>query len=643
MNTGEYKLRKEKADKPHSRALGKSVIISALSRFAKKLYKTIQVSVIGTVLSAFDTLEEHFDKSKVALLINHGGAKRIARSKEFKNFFSSRIETSALLSLARKFSETLYETSLVSCGVFFLSFGIYVSVIYAIKEFAVTTLDGSVSAAAVGIAAIVISVFCFASKKSISQAITSSAIVKFAAFDVLGFRRDVIDDMAKNKPQNVVGSPFIAGMVLGVLSFWVDPITIIKAVAAIIIVVLIMNFAESGLVFIFFAVPFIPTKIMAALIILVTASFFVKYLCGRRVIKSSVLDVPVLAFLCLTLSGGVISVDPASSLPRALMYACFIFGYFLVRWMFRSEDFIRRTMCAVSVALAIVSVIGIIEYFIGSPSDIWQDKTLFADLKGRVVSTFENPNMLSEYLIMTIPMATALFISSDNKKADFGHLVSAALGVFCLVLTWSRGAWLGIAVAGIFTLLVISRDMLVAAIIALPAAVAGLTCINSPVISRFTSIVNVSDSSTSYRIGIWRSSVKMLRDCFLYGIGVGEGAFETVFPYYAMYGITSAHHSHSLYLQIAVETGVFSLIIFLLGMFVLIQKNLSFAKTASSKKNKLLSLGLFCGVLGFLIQGLTDYVWYNYKICLLFWLLVGLSAAFISDVKESSSENLRYY
>ena len=36
-----------------------------------------------------------------------------------------------------------------------------------------------------------------------------------------------------------------------------------------------------------------------------------------------------------------------------------------------------------------------------------------------------------------------------------------------------------------------------------------------------------------------------------------------------------------------------------------------------------------CGVIAFLAQGLTDYVWYNYRVFALFWMVIGLSVAVI--------------
>ena len=36
-----------------------------------------------------------------------------------------------------------------------------------------------------------------------------------------------------------------------------------------------------------------------------------------------------------------------------------------------------------------------------------------------------------------------------------------------------------------------------------------------------------------------------------------------------------------------------------------------------------------CGILAVLVQSFTDYTWYNYRVYLMFWLVAGLSVAYI--------------
>ena len=40
------------------------------------------------------------------------------------------------------------------------------------------------------------------------------------------------------------------------------------------------------------------------------------------------------------------------------------------------------------------------------------------------------------------------------------------------------------------------------------------------------------------------------------------------------------------------------------------------------------------GMAGLLVQGLTDHLWFNYRIVLLFWLVIGLGCAFGKENRE---------
>ena len=54
----------------------------------------------------------------------------------------------------------------------------------------------------------------------------------------------------------------------------------------------------------------------------------------------------------------------------------------------------------------IVAIIGIYQHYSGTALTIWQDSDMFENT-GRITSTFDNPNVLAEYLIMCLPLIIA--------------------------------------------------------------------------------------------------------------------------------------------------------------------------------------------------------------------------------------------
>ena len=119
----------------------------------------------------------------------------------------------------------------------------------------------------------------------------------------------------------------------------------------------------------------------------------------------------------------------------------------------------------------------------------------------------------------------------------------------------------------------------------------------------------------------------MAADYALTGIGVGESAFDRIYPYYSFAGIEKAPHAHNLFLQLFIEVGIFGFIVFLALLICLFQSGFSLAKHGADKEVRLIGCGALCGVLAALVQGMTDYVWYNYRVFFVFWLLIGFVAA----------------
>jgi O-antigen ligase len=165
---------------------------------------------------------------------------------------------------------------------------------------------------------------------------------------------------------------------------------------------------------------------------------------------------------------------------------------------------------------------------------------------------------------------------------------------------------------------------------------------NANIINRLLSIGNAADSSTAYRIDIWIGTWRMLSDKGAYGIGIGEGAFSSVFPQYALSGTEAAPHTHSLYLQIMAETGIVSLLSFLLICFAYLSLVFAYIRKSPGMDNRTFSIGFVCSICAFLIQGITDYSWYNYRVYLFFWVMLGFAMAAINLCKENDRRKFTY-
>lgn len=617
-----------------------SFIASHVMRFSSFVYSGILKSLFAFILTSYDSARETAKRSFIVSTYKKAVKRFTMRGA--KQSVARGIERSVLLRFFSRLRDIFLSAQMSVFGVFSASFGIYSTVIYIMKTVAFN-YDSNFIDPATGAVFLLLSVCFFSSKLSLSQAFAKSRFFSFLINDFLGIRRSNTHESSEDG-RSATNIMFMLGMILGLCTIFVRPLYIVAAAALTAFVIFVMTYPEAGVLLVFLLLPFLPTMALAATVILIAVSFFIKLIRGKRVIRFSLVDIPVMMLSVFFLLGGINSVDRDSSIPKMLLYICLISMYFIVRNLLCSQKMLTRAISCCIVSLGLVSLIGIGEYFIGTPTLGWLDIGTFDYIRGRAVATFENPNVLGEFLLMTIPMAFSFaFVRQSDEIGPRGHFASAIaalLGCACLILTWSRGAWLGLAVSFIFFALIASRNIFSALIIASPLASLLVFAKDTAIFDRFT---NFSDSSTSYRLNIWRGALNMIRDDLVSGIGIGEQAFASVYPAYSIGGAEIAYHSHSLYLQLTAEMGIFALIFFIIFVFCISARCFSHLRKCSSLKEKMMCIALFTGIFAFLFQGLTDFVFYNYRIFLFFWMMVGLAVSYTDFAAAKKKEDMEHY
>ena len=522
----------------------------------------------------------------------------------------------------------------------FAAFTAVVAVLSMIIKGNVASVYACVSSGITAVALALAGIPFAMSKGTVSSAIANSKTLGFV-IKLLGFNPAKLwsDEL---RGRHLVA--FILGALSGILSIVVEPVLLIALIFGLLFVYTVLTTPEFGVVAIAFLMPFLPTMVLAALTIFVFIAFAIKLIRGKRVLDFKRIDFFVAVFAVMTALAGIVSMSTGSIMP-ALLFVCLISVYFMVSCCIRSSEWINRIILSAVTSAMIVALYGIVQYAFGTfGANAWLDSDLFEGISGRAISTLENPNMLGEYLILIIPMALALFLVKDDSNKKYSFMCTASMGM-CLILTWSRGAWLGFMFSMLIFLLVWNKRSMwifAAGILSLPVLPIILP---DSIINRFTSIGNMADTSTSYRVSVWRGAVHMLRDNFFNGIGVGEAAWYKLYPDYSLSGIEAAPHSHNLFIQIALEQGIFGLVVFLIILFLLIRTSFNLFSRMAKKSEcttdviryntRLMVAGPLCGLAGVLLQGFTDYSWYNYRVYLMFWLVLGLIPALIKNAERN--------
>ncbi len=430
-----------------------------------------------------------------------------------------------------------------------------------------------------------------------------------------------------------LGISFVLGIASGVTSIVYFTMGII-GVAGIVLITVNTN---VGIFLTVFLAPVMPTMVCAGLVLLTNASFVIKMLVGKQNdYKITEPSLFITGFLLVALFSSLTSFNIAKSLQSYALYLVFSFIYFIIVNSIKTKNQWYNLVVVFVLAGFLVALYGVYQnYFVTVTDTSWIDEDMFENIKTRVYSTFDNPNVLGQYLVMVIPVAFGLLWSDKRLGAKAVYLGIVCVMMACLIFTWSRAAWVGIVLAlGFFVVMKDRRwaSLLVVGILIMPFV------LPESIISRITSLGNMNDSSTAYRFSVWLSSLRMAGDYWMSGIGLGAGAFERVYQKYALNGAGFALHSHNFYIQLVVEMGILGIFLFAMIMISTYRKIISIKEKNSSNKNIALAMG--GALIGYMFQGVAENLWYNYRMILLFFIYLGILHSGANLAKSESVTTL---
>jgi putative inorganic carbon (HCO3(-)) transporter len=414
---------------------------------------------------------------------------------------------------------------------------------------------------------------------------------------------------------------------LGVASFFF-PIRL-ALIGAAVFVAAIIAFAcpELCIIGIAAAAPFLPTMTLAVALGYCFACFVFKLLTNSS--YSPDIDLTGYMIIIYAVAGifvGATSLSPSSSINIVMLTTLFMSSHILIVILINSRKKLDFMLFAFCTSAAVTGLIGLYQKVSGMVDQTWVDKELFEEVQLRIYSTFQNPNVYGAYLLLAIPMCLVMAYMARKWYAKVYYSAISVLLLYNLGFTYSRGCYLALAVGLLIFILFTERRLIavfVAGVIALPFV------IPASMLARLLSITNLEDSSTSFRIYIWQATLRILKDYWFAGLGQGIEAYNVVYPLYSFSNVP-APHSHNLYLQVFVETGIWGLLIFLslLIAFFNTQARL-FIKTRNAKL-KIFLAAIMAAACAFLFQGVFDYVFYNYRVMLTFFVFTGMAGSMVS-------------
>lgn len=138
---------------------------------------------------------------------------------------------------------------------------------------------------------------------------------------------------------------------------------------------------------------------------------------------------------------------------------------------------------------------------------------------------------------------------------------------------------------------------------------------------------------------IWLNTLPLLKECLL--IGTGSGSFAYMFPQNQVVELLKVHGSsyflvdkpHDWYLQVAVSTGVISLIVLLVWIILYIRRFVPLIRQKKQSREIALALPFLIAVIAFCITGFVNDSMITVNP--VFWMVFGIGASLLEGCKET--------
>jgi O-antigen ligase len=263
---------------------------------------------------------------------------------------------------------------------------------------------------------------------------------------------------------------------------------------------------------------------------------------------------------------------------------------------------------------------------------------------GRLEGAFDSPNQLGSFCALLTPIAAAFVFAVRGVTARALAIAGLLLIGSALMLSLSRGAWLGAAVALLYMLFKLREARRLVIALAVPALVAGiaLSSVNAtdnPELEVIGERARAFTARNPYdgRTDIWAEAWRQIKDSPVTGQGPGAFPVVSVRADSAASSI-SPDHAHNLALNWAAETGVPGLLLvaaFILAIAIAGRRVARAALARHDRRSYVLVVGMTTGLLALGVQNLTvDYTLGNAVVHLAMWATIGLLLAADAALRE---------
>ena len=339
-------------------------------------------------------------------------------------------------------------------------------------------------------------------------------------------------------------------------------------------------------------------------------------------------------FLIVTVSlfGSTLFAMSLKGFLKTFIYIGFYFS--VTQYLKNNSNKIPIILGTIAACISAEAILGVFQSTLHLEQiSTWQDTSRLnpEDVLSRVYGSLKplNPNLYGGYLVGGLPILAGTIFYYLNQKHYKSAVTSSVLAlavIYAILQTGCRGAYLSMMLVFIAGFIISAKffwktykKIYISVISAASLVFLFVVTFVNSLRLRFLSIFAMrSDSSNSFRFNVYHSSLEMFKDNWLLGIGVGNKNFREIYGLYMKTGF-DALSSYNIYLETAVESGIFALITFLGFLFKISYDCIKYICSSSDIKNIIIISSCIISIWAMMFHGLVDTVYFRPQLQFLFW------------------------
>ena len=357
---------------------------------------------------------------------------------------------------------------------------------------------------------------------------------------------------------------------------------------------------------------------------------------GRFETPRTSLDVWVFLWLAVGFLGAIGAHDPTAAIKKAGMTVFFAVLYYFVVAKVRRIETIPMLMKVLTASCVTVGAYGIwVSYQYLALGEVVGGAVIVGSeglAVPRAGSTLGNPTVLGGLMVIGVPIAVML-IATTKGWQRIAAIVSAAVIIVTLGFTFTRGAWLGGAVALLILVLERkSRNVLVGVVL--------LVALLSPgaVLDRATSSTQLGRAEISHRFDYWAGAVLIGEQYPLFGAGIDNFRYAFARLPVPQTATREVGHPHNLALDLFAETGMVGLISFgalMVGSLVMLLRRRRFDPNPT---RRIWRLAIAAAIIGSLVEQTTDSMLLEPFWNAVMWIFFGLAVVMATRLTDDHDQ-----